>query len=239
MNLSCSVIIPCYNEEENVQNCIRRVPEMGKSTQIIVVDDGSEDKTLEKIFELKPQIANLKIIHYKPHRGKGAALKAGFDAADNDILIILDADMAVAPEILPQFFKPLNEGLADVVNGSRFLSAMEKGAMNIFRYSGNKLFLLVFFHFTGIKVTDTLCGTKALLKQDYLKMIWGKCPWGDFDILFNVKRLNLRLIETPVTYYKRIKGISKMKPLKAGFQFLRTCLRWRIFIRKEKTILKK
>ncbi|MDP8234190.1 MAG: glycosyltransferase family 2 protein [Candidatus Saelkia tenebricola] len=233
-NISCAVIIPCYNEEENIQECIKRIPKTGDFTEIIVVDDGSTDATLEKAQQLHPLFNNLKLIKISSNKGKGNALKEGFNKATSDILIILDADMSVAPEDLPKFIQPLIENKSILVNGSRFILPMEKGAMNIPRRIGNKTFSFIFWMLSGMKVTDTLCGTKAFLRQDYQKMIWGKCPWGDFDILFNAVRMNLKLVEIPTMYHLRVQGKSKMKTVKFGLKFIITCLLWKLFLLKER-----
>jgi len=87
----------------------------------------------------------------------------------------------------------------------------------------------------GIKVTDTLCGTKAFFREDYGRMIWGRCPWGDFDILFNAARLRLTLKEIPITYHARRYGESKMRAVRVGFQYLATCFGWWLYLMREKT----
>jgi len=234
-DISCAVIIPCYNEEDNIQECIKRIPETDNIREIIVIDDGSTDSTSQKVKQLQPSFNNLKLIRVNSNRGKGNALKEGFDKAVSDILIILDADMSIAPEDIPKFIQLLAENKSSIVNGSRFILPMEKGAMNIFRRIGNKIFSFIFRILTGIKVTDTLCGTKAFFKKDYQQMIWGKCPWGDFDILFNAARMRLKLLEVPVTYHLRLRGKSKMKTIKFGLKFIETCFLWKLYLLKNGT----
>jgi len=232
MNLSCSVIIPCCNEEDNIQECIKRIPETGNISEIIVVDDGSTDSTSQKVKQLQPSFNNLKLIRINPNQGKGNALKEGFDKAVSDILIILDADMSIAPENIPKFIQPLAENKCSIVNGSRFILPMEKGAMNIPRRIGNKIFSFIFRVLSSVKVTNTLCGTKTFFKKGYQKMVWVKCPWGDFDILFNAARMNLKLLEVPVTYHLRLRGESKMKTIKFGLKFIKTCFLWKLYLLK-------
>lgn len=234
MRYDYAVIIPCYNEEENIEECIRRIPDLGKPTQIIVVDDGSQDGTSYRVERLKLYYPNLTLLRHTPNRGKGFAVQRGFDFADADALIILDADMAVMPEEITRFIHALHSGEARVINGSRFLLPMEKGAMNFIRMLGNKIFSLLFWLSTGIKITDTLCGTKVIYKQDYKNMLWGICPWGDFDILFNAVRLNLGIKEVGIKYHRRIKGKSKMTVIKTGLKFLKTLLIWNFILLKEK-----
>ena len=222
-SFSCSVIIPCYNEEESITECIKRVPEMGKFTEIIVVDDGSTDGTKDIVKTLLSRYNNLKLISYSPNKGKGFAVRKGFDAAKGDILMILDADMAVPPEELCRFFTVVEEDKADAVNGTRMVYPMEEGAMTGLRHFGNKIFALIFTLLMKRRITDTLCGTKVILKKDYKRMQMGKCPWGDFDILIGIAKLNLRMKEIPIHYKKRKKGKSKMRIFKDGSVFLKMC----------------
>ncbi|HIE44010.1 MAG TPA: glycosyltransferase family 2 protein, partial [Candidatus Omnitrophica bacterium] len=177
--LSCSVVIPCHNEAENIEECVKRVPQMGKWTEIVVVDDGSTDGTSSIVEKLMAENENLRLISYSENKGKGFAVKNGFDEARGDVVMILDADMAVEPEVLPHFFEPIARGEADAVNGTRMLLPMERGAMSRFHYFGNVIFSLIFSHLLGQRITDTLCGTKALRRKDYKKIRMGRCPWGD------------------------------------------------------------
>ena len=225
--LSCSVIVPCHNEEDNIAECLRRIPRMGEFTEAIVVDDGSADATAAKVTpDLNPDI-EIRLISYKPNQGKGHAVKEGFEQSKGDVLMILDADMAVIPEELPRFFKPIEEGLADFVNGSRIIYPMQRKAMPILNYVGNKIFSLVLSWIIGQRISDTLCGTKVMLKKDYRNMVIKDISWGDFDLLFSAARLCLEIREVPVHYMARTAGQSKMKAFKHGWVLLKVC--WRGF----------
>lgn len=221
--LSCSVVVPCYNEEESIGECVSRVPKMGKFTEIIVVNDGSNDGTKEKVEEIMKIRNDVKLISYKPNRGKGFAVKSGFDAATGDVLMVLDADMTVMPEDLPKFFNPIQNGKADFVNGTRMVYPMEGQAMRNLNYTGNKIFALTLSWLIEQRLTDVLCGTKALLKRDYLKISMGKCPWGDFDLLVGVAKMKKKIVEMPIYYQARKTGQSKMKAIKHGFLLARMC----------------
>lgn len=221
--LSCSVIIPCYNEEQNIAECINRVPKFGKFTEIIVVDDGSTDKTAQKVQDLIKTKDNLKLISYVPNKGKGNAVKNGFEAAKGDVLIILDADMSVMPEDMPKFFYSIQEGKADFINGTRMIYPMEGQAMRSLNYIGNKFFNFILSWLIEQRVTDTLCGTKAILKKDFLKINMEKCPWGDFDLLLGIAKLKKKIVEMPVHYQRRTAGRSKMRVIKHGFLLMRMC----------------
>lgn len=225
LGLGCSVIIPCYNEEGNIETAIRRIPKMGKETEIIVVDDGSKDETASIVRKLKNDYPNLKLIEYDCNKGKGFAVKQGFAAATQEVLIILDADMSVSPEELPRFFNLLNQGSCDFVNGTRMLYPMQKQAMRFLHMLGNKIFAFIMTFIMEQNLTDTLCGTKALYKKDYQRMKMDLDRWGDFDLLFGAVKLGSKILEMPVHYMERKSGESKMKAVRHTFHLVRACLR--------------
>jgi SAM-dependent methyltransferase len=222
--MSCSVVVPCHNEEGNVRECVSRVPRMGRFTEIIVVDDGSKDRTYEIAKKASSEVEGLKVIRLEKNRGKGSAVKTGFDNAKGDVIMILDADMAVMPEDLPKFFNAIADGAAEFVNGTRMVYPMEKEAMKFLNFLGNKLFGVMTSLILGQRNTDTLCGTKALLARHYAHIDMGDCKWGDFDLLHGAARLKLKMAEMPVHYRKRVSGKSKMKAFRDGFGMLGKCL---------------
>jgi SAM-dependent methyltransferase len=228
--LRCSVVIPCHDEEDNVAECVRRVPALGSETEIIVVDDGSTDGTRRRVEALMHADPRIRLIAYDANHGKANAVRAGFEAARGDVLMILDADMAVRPEELSKFLKPLQNGTADFVNGSRLVYPMQGGAMKFANFLGNKVFCFLVSWIARQRVSDTLCGTKALLREDYLRMPRvGKERWGDFDLLFGAARLKLRILEIPVHYQERRRGTSKMRAMREVWLFLRACWHgWRM-----------
>ncbi|MBI4039344.1 glycosyltransferase [Candidatus Daviesbacteria bacterium] len=213
---SISVVIPCFNEEDNVQDCIRQVPSMGKFTEIIVVDDGSGDQTAIRARALISKYPNLKVISYKPNRGKVWAVKEGLDQAKGDIVMIWDADRTVPAEELPRFYDVIAHGQGSFVNGTRMVYPMERQAMKTLNVLGNTFFGWLYSWILSTTITDTLCGTKALLKKDYLNIKMGTEPWGDFDLLFGAGRLGLTIREAPVHYKMRVAGQSKMRTLRYG-----------------------
>jgi SAM-dependent methyltransferase len=228
--LSVSVVVPCHNEEGNVASCHRRIPDMGVATEIIFVDDGSTDGTRAAVLAAMQKDLRVRLVAYDTNHGKANAVRAGFDAARNDVLMILDADMTVAPEDLPKFLAPLQAGTAEFVNGTRLVYPMEGEAMPVANFVGNKAFCLLVSWVLRQRVSDTLCGTKALLRRDYESMpVSGRDRWGDFDLLFGAARERLRILEIPIHYRERVAGESKMNVRRDGPMFLRTCLEgWRM-----------
>jgi SAM-dependent methyltransferase len=227
---SVSVVVPCYNEAGNIAECVRRVPSMGTHTEVIVVDDGSQDGTAEMVKpELNPAV-EVRCLSYQPNRGKLNAVRAGFKEARGDILMILDADMTVPPEDLPNFYRPVREGLADFINGTRLIYPMAAGSMKLQNFFGNKMFGVLVSWLTGVHLSDTLCGTKAFFREDYVHFQMGYDPWGDFDYLFGAAQRTSKVLEVPIHYQERRAGQSKMKALKHTWALLKACWAgfWRV-----------
>jgi glycosyltransferase involved in cell wall biosynthesis len=147
---------------------------MGTHTEIIFVEGNSTDDTYEVI---KRAIARSDLdckLLKQPATGKGDAVRAGFDSAKGDILMILDADITVPPEELPRFFDVLVSGLGEFANGVRLVYPMEDDAMRFVNLLGNKFFGWVFGWLLGQPIRDTLCGTKVLWASDYRKIARGR-----------------------------------------------------------------
>jgi SAM-dependent methyltransferase len=224
---SVSVVVPCYNEVGNVDRCVREMKKFGTSTELIIVDDGSSDGTAAAVKpEHNPDI-DVKVISYAPNRGKGNAVKTGFDAAKNDIVMILDADLTTHPEELGPLYEAFAHGRAEFVNCTRLVYPMEGGAMKFANYVGNKLFTILVSVIMDSRVSDTLCGTKAMFRRDYQHMTMGRDPWGDYDFLFGAAQQRLVIRELPVHYRERLAGLSKMNSTKHTINLLRMC--WKGF----------
>ncbi len=144
--------------------------------------------------------------------------------------MILDSDLTVPPEDLPRFLDVLVSGKADFANGSRLVYPMEKEAMRFFNLVGNKFFSLAFSWLLGQPVKDTLCGTKALRREDYEAISAGRSyfgdfdPFGDFDLLFGASKLNLKMLDVPVRYRDRTYGTTNIRRWSHGWLLLRMVL---------------
>ncbi|WP_160295256.1 glycosyltransferase family 2 protein [Geobacter sp. OR-1] len=217
---SYSVMVPCYNEEGNIAQCINRIPDLQRDYEIIVVNDGSSDRTAEVVQELMVNNSRIRFVDNRVNRGKGYATKCGLDLATKDVLVILDADMTVMPEDLPLFIAPFESRHAEFVNGTRMVYPLADKAMGPVHMFGNTIFSLIFSYLLNQKVTDTLCGTKCMFRKDYQRIVMKDEAWPDFDLLFGASQLNLKIVEVPIRYQPRISGESKMKTLKHGLMLL-------------------
>lgn len=227
-SLSVSVIIAARNESGHIMELIDRVPEMGAGTEIIFVEGNSTDDTYEEIeraISLHPH-RNCKLLK-QSGKGKGDAVRAGFDAATGDILMILDADITVPPEDLPRFYDLMAHGEAEFVNGVRLVYPMQDDAMRFANLIGNKFFSWAFSWLLGQPIRDTLCGTKVLKRTDYQRIADNRSyfgdfdPFGDFDLLFGAARLNLKIMEIPIRYRARRYGETNISRWKHGVLLLR------------------
>jgi SAM-dependent methyltransferase len=229
---SVSVIVPARNESGNIENIIKRIPEMGRHTEIIFVEGHSTDDTWLKIQEVSARHRDARDIKIgrQDGVGKGDAVRKGFELAGGDILIILDADLTVPPEDLPKFYEAIAGGKGEFMNGSRLVYNMDKQAMRSLNILGNKFFSLMFSWILDQRLKDTLCGTKALFKKDYEQIKRGRKffgdfdPFGDFDLIFGASKLNLKIIEVPIRYKERTYGRTNIRRFKHGLLLLKMCI---------------
>ncbi|MBF0406756.1 MAG: glycosyltransferase [Candidatus Riflebacteria bacterium] len=224
---SVSILIPARNEAGNIREILERTPNLGSSTEIIFVEGNSTDETYSTIEKEISNFPGRKILLFKQTgKGKGDAVRLGFSKASGDILMILDADMTVAPEDLPRFYEALVSGKGDFINGIRLVYPMENNAMRFFNLIGNKFFSMAFSAILGQNIKDTLCGTKVLWRKDYEKISSNRSffgdfdPFGDFDLLFGAAKLNLKIIDMPIRYKERKYGETNIERWKHGWMLL-------------------
>jgi glycosyltransferase involved in cell wall biosynthesis len=227
-----SVIIPARNESGNIAAAIDRLPPLGKQTEVIFVEGHSQDDTWAKIQAVVSEYRGDFILKafQQTGKGKGDAVRLGFDRATGDILIILDADLTVQPEELVNFVDAIVSGRGEFINGSRLVYPYSQAAMPWLNTLANKFFALVFSFLLGQNIKDTLCGTKVLWREDYLRICANRSyfgefdPFGDFDLLFGAAKLNLHIVEVPVRYQPRTYGESNIAHVREGLVLLKMCL---------------
>jgi len=226
--LSVSIIIPCRNERGNIEAAVQRTPHFAPQIEIIFVEGNSRDGTWDEVNRVKAAHPEQDIkIFQQSGKGKGDAVRKGFAEASGDLLMILDADLTMPPEELPQYYNVISSGKGDFINGSRLVYPKEDQAMQLLNYFANHLFARIFSFLLNQRYTDTLCGTKVLLRRDYEEIARRRAyfgefdPFGDFDLIFGAARLNLKTAEVPIRYAAREYGETNISRFRHGWLLLK------------------
>ena len=226
---SASIVIPCRNEKGNIENAILRMPRFGAAQEILFVEGNSSDGTFEECERVRDAYQDswdIKVLK-QDGKGKGDAVRKGFAAASGDVLMILDADLTMPPEALPKYHAVIESGKAEFVNGTRLVYPMENEAMRPLNLIANRCFAYLFSYLVNTRLTDTLCGTKVLLRKDYEVLArergyFGNFdPFGDFDLIFGAAKQNLKIIETPIHYKARTFGETQISRFRDGWLLLK------------------
>jgi len=224
--LKLSVIIPCYNERETVAEIIRRVRAVGLAHEIIVVDDGSTDGTRDILATIDPG-DDLRIILHERNQGKGAAVRTGFAAATGDVFLIQDADLEYDPREYPVLLRPLEEGITDVVYGSRFLGGPRK-AMFFWNMVANRTLTLI----TNVLYNAILSDMETCYKvfrAEVVREIPLRSRRFDFEpeVTAKILKRGHRIYEVPISYNGREWNEGKKISWHDGVIALWTLLRYR------------
>lgn len=231
-----SIVIPIYNEERTAATLIRRVqqvPMPGLEKELIVVDDGSTDRTVEQLRAFGDQI---RLICHPRNRGKGAAVRTGFGAATGDALLIQDADLEYDPNDFPAMIAPLVEGRADAVLGSRFILEkprffLRQGGSPFFsHYIGNKLIIWLTNWLYGFHATDYEGCYKAFTAEAIRRTpLLADGFEFDNELVCKLLRRRARIVEVPIRYHPRVYGEGKKIRWQHGVRMLWTIVKWRIW----------
>jgi len=212
---SLSIVIPARNERGNIGKVLERMPEMpGTDFEIIFVEGHSSDGTWEEIQTLASKYKPIFAIKTFQQTGIGKcdAVRLGFSESSKDLLTILDADLTMPPEMLPRFYAAYCKGYGDFINGNRLVYPIEGKAMCFLNRMGNVFFAKALSAVLGIRIGDSLCGTKLFSRSDYQRFCkWREDfgdfdPFGDFELLFPAAELALGLIDLPIRYADRTYG---------------------------------
>jgi glycosyltransferase involved in cell wall biosynthesis len=215
MNLS--VVIPVYNEVNNIAEILRRVQTTKIPSEIIVVDDGSQDGT-RAVLQQWDGKENVRVILHERNQGKGAAVVTGMRAAQGDILLIQDADLEYDPRDYPTLLQPIQEGVAEVVYGSRFLGAPHRVAM-FWHMVANKLLTLMTNMLYNTILTDMETGYKVF-RSEVIQGMKIRSKRFNFEPEFTAKVLkrNYRIYEVPISFNPRDYAQGKKIKLKDAFE---------------------
>ncbi len=224
--MKLSVIIPVYNEVESIQTIIQRVQATQLAHEIILVDDGSKDGTRDILGTLDGK-NGLRVILHEKNKGKGAAVRTGMNAAQGDILLIQDADLEYDPRDYPELIKPIEEGLADVVYGSRFLGRAHRVTMFWHMVANKSLTLMTNILYDTI-LTDMETGYKVFRKEVIAGMVI-RANSFNFEPEFTAKILKrkYRIYEVPITFNPRDYTQGKKIKLHDAFEAVWALIKYR------------
>lgn len=226
MNLS--VIIPVYNEVKNIEEIIKRVKARRLASEIIIVDDGSQDGTRDILKKMDGK-GKVRVILHETNQGKGAAVATGMQAATGEVLLIQDADLEYDPRDYPALLKPIQEGLADVVYGSRFLGAARRVTMFWHQVANQLLTFMTNILYDSI-LTDMETGYKVF-RREVIEGMKIRSKRFNFEPEFTAKILKrkYRIFEVPITFNPRDYAEGKKIGLKDAFEAVWALLRYRFF----------
>ena len=227
--LSVTVLVPCRNERGNIEAAVTRMPRFADDMEIMFVEGNSNDGTFEECERVRDAYASvwdIKVVRQNG-KGKGDAVRKGFDLARGDVLMILDSDLTMPPEDLPKYYAALSAGKGEFINGSRLVYPMEREAMRFLNWVANQIFSMLFSWLLNQRFTDTLCGTKVLRKRHYEMIAANRSyfgdfdPFGDFDLIFGATKLNLKVAEVPIRYASRTYGETQISRFAHGWLLVR------------------
>ena len=224
-----SIIIPCYNESKTILSLIEAVKKSPVTNrEIIVVDDGSNDGSTDILNKLQdPEVC---VIFHAKNKGKGAALRTGFQAAKGDICIVQDADLEYDPQEFPLVIQPILDGKADVVFGSRFQSGRPHRVVYFWHRIGNGLLTLMSNLFTDLNLSDMETCYKAFRREVIQSVNIRENRFGfEPEVTAKISKMNIRIYEVGISYYGRTYDEGKKIGWKDGVRAIYCILKYNIW----------
>jgi glycosyltransferase involved in cell wall biosynthesis len=231
-----SVLIPVYNEERTLEEVVRRVCAVPHAKEIILVDDGSQDRSREILTRLQEasnrskQPANeIKVFFQSQNQGKGAAIKTALTHVTGDVVIVQDADLEYDPKDYPNLLEPILAGLADVVYGTRFYGGGAHRVLFFWHYMGNQALTFISNMLTNLNLSDMEVGYKVF-RAEALRDIKLKSKRFGFEpeITMKLAKKQCRFYEVPISYHGRTYMEGKKITWKDGFAALYSLIRFRL-----------
>jgi glycosyltransferase involved in cell wall biosynthesis len=200
-----SVVVPAYNEEATLAEVVGKLLGVPYLHEVILVDDGSTDRTCEIAMDLAEQNASkIRVIRHQKNAGKTEALKAGFAATTGNIVIVQDADLEYDPDEIAHVISPIARGMADVVFGSRFMVRRAARVLYFYHYLANQGLTLLSNLFTNLNITDVETGYKAFRGEIIRSMTLTSSGFGfEIEVTAKIAKLKCAVYEVPISYYGR------------------------------------
>lgn len=236
-----SVVVPAYNEEKTITKVLtallKAIPDVH---EVIVVDDGSKDRTAELVEAFVQQHSNIHLIRQPKNGGKTEALKTGFAASTGDIVIVQDADLEYDPEEIPSVLEPICIGKADVVYGSRFLVRKASRVLYFRHYIANRGLTFISNIFTDCNFSDVETCYKAFRGEIIRNMVITSRGFGfEIEVTAKIAKLKCRIYEVPISYYGRTYQEGKKIGFKDGVHALYYIFKYNLFHSVDKSFVKK
>jgi glycosyltransferase involved in cell wall biosynthesis len=227
MSSCLTVVIPCYNEEKTIFELVTRVLSQESVKEVLVINDASTDRSLEKLSLIKDQ--RVKVVSNPKNLGKGASVRVGFMNATSEFVLIQDADLEYSPEEYPRLLKPLQEGFADAVFGSRFLTYESRRALFFWHSLGNRFLTLLSNAFTNIYLTDMETCYKVMKIEFARSLNIQENRFGlEPEITAKLAKMNARIYEVAISYHGRTYSEGKKITWKDGFSAIRCIFKYNI-----------
>lgn len=229
-----SVVIPVFNEKDTLAQCVRRVlaVQLPLAKELILIDDASDDGSDKVIEDICRQhsSAPIRVLTHKRNQGKGASLRDGFAVVTGDIVIVQDADLEYNPDDYPALLKPILDGRADVVYGSRFVGSQEKRVLYFWHYIGNKVVTTLSNIFTNLNLTDMETCYKVFRREVIERIQIKSRRFGvEPEITAKIAKAHWRIYEVGISYSGRTYEEGKKITWKDGLKALMTIIRFRFF----------
>lgn len=235
--MKLSVVMPVYNEEATLEEIVRRVQATPWDKELILVNDGSRDRSAEIMTQLAAQYTNVRCFHHAKNAGKGAALSTGFKQVQGDIVLIQDADLEYDPNDYGVLLRPILDGKADVVFGSRFLGGPYARVHLFWHYVGNRMLTLVSNMFTNMNLTDMETCYKVFKREAADRItIESRTFAVEPEFAAKVAKLRARVYEVPISYAGRDYAEGKKIGPKDAVIAMWAIVRWTVFHRATKPL---